>query len=63
MPDLIRHPELIEITGFRLSRLCRNFHNDAQWSFRHSGLDPESSAFPEYYGTGCRIKSGMTGRI
>jgi hypothetical protein len=29
--------------------------------FCHSGLDPESIAFPKYYITGCRIKSGMTG--
>jgi hypothetical protein len=30
--------------------------------FRHSGLDPESSAFSSFYSTGCRIKSGMTVR-
>jgi hypothetical protein len=30
---------------------------------RHSGLDPESSAFSKYYTPGCRIKSGMTSRI
>jgi hypothetical protein len=30
--------------------------------FRHSGLDPESSAVSARYSTGCRIKSGMTVR-
>jgi hypothetical protein len=30
--------------------------------FRHSGPDPESSVFTNYNATGCRIKSGMTGR-
>ena len=31
--------------------------------YRHSGLDPESSAVSRPYVSGCRIKSGMTGRI
>jgi hypothetical protein len=31
--------------------------------YRHSGLDPESSAASCPYVSGCRIKSGMTGRI
>jgi hypothetical protein len=31
--------------------------------FCHSGLDPESSDFSRHYVSGCRIKSGMTGRI
>jgi hypothetical protein len=30
--------------------------------YRHSGLDPESSAVSGPYVSGCRIKSGMTGR-
>jgi drug/metabolite transporter (DMT)-like permease len=30
--------------------------------FRHSGLDPESSSVSLTYASGCRIKSGMTGR-
>jgi hypothetical protein len=30
--------------------------------FCHSGLDPESSAVSRHYVSGCRIKSGMTGR-
>jgi hypothetical protein len=30
--------------------------------FCHSGLDPESSAVSRRYGSGCRIKPGMTGR-
>jgi hypothetical protein len=84
-----KHPELTEITGFRLLRQFRIRQNDVYLSFRHSGLDlwfdepfdrlvvlsnveglttlsqveGESSAFPEYYDTGCRIKSGMTCRI
>jgi hypothetical protein len=50
----------INLLSFRRNRLCRNWPNDAERSFRHSGLDPESIAFPEYCDTGCRIKSGMT---
>jgi hypothetical protein len=30
--------------------------------FCHSGLDPESNSYSLSYATGCRIKSGMTGR-
>jgi hypothetical protein len=29
--------------------------------YRHSGLDPESSAVPRPLVSGCRVKSGMTG--
>jgi hypothetical protein len=38
----------------------------AKWQlllFCHSGLDPESSSVSGAYVSGCRIKSGMTGRI
>jgi hypothetical protein len=39
-----------------------NLQNDTYQSYRHSGLDPESSAYLVAYDTGCRIKPGMTGR-
>jgi hypothetical protein len=38
MPDLIRHPENAEITGFRLSRPCHIWENDAYSLFGIPGL-------------------------
>jgi hypothetical protein len=38
-----------DISGFPPARLCRNWQNYSYWCFRHSGLDPESSAFSRYY--------------
>jgi hypothetical protein len=51
-----RSPGAIEMTGFRLSRLCRNWQNLSYVSFCHSGLDPESISFSGSYATGCRIR-------
>ena len=45
MPDLIRHPEHTEITGFRPSRLC---HNTSNPSFRTSSPEVNEIRNPEY---------------
>jgi len=40
MPDLIRHPEVFEFTGFRLSRLCHNSSSRPNPARRGTSRDP-----------------------
>jgi hypothetical protein len=57
-PDLIRHPEGFEFTGFRIASPNREFvRNDVVFELRH-GLKNQNPV--NLKRSGCRIKSGMT---